>query len=233
MKNLSLTLSILFSVIINAQNKKIDGKWLVDFSHPDIGVVTTVLEFKSKDNTYYAFSRKDADKLLLGKFKAPLTRGMSNFKDGSLIRVEKGEYTEVSDTIKLKGVIVTAMGNYNFIGNIYKETINVALSRRNLVTIGKVVGVRRTPNLPLEDYKKLFDQAISVSKEKIFKKSLFDQKDWKNFINDINDILPEIQDDLELVSAFYYHGNKLKTSHFALLKSVTNANAETETKKKK
>ena len=85
----------------------------------------------------------------------------------------------------------------------------------------------------MEDYKKLFDKAIEVSKEKIYKKSLFEQKDWKNFITDMNDILPEIQDDLELVSAFYYHGNKLKTSHFALLKSVRNANAETETKKKK
>ena len=233
MKKIILLFSLLFCAVFFAQNPKIDGKWLINLTHPDIGLVTTVLEFETKENSFYAFSRKDADKLLLGNFKAPLARGMSNFKNGSLIRVEKGNYTEVNDSIKLKGVIVTAMGNYNFIGNIYKDAINVNLSRKNLITFGTIIGTRKPINLPFEDYNKLFKKAIEISKENIYKKSLFDQKDWKNFINDMNDILPDIQDDLEMVNAFYYHGNKLKTSHFALLKSNGNSKTEIEEKKKK
>ncbi len=231
MKKLFIYLNILFSFVINAQNSKIDGKWLVDFTHPDIGVVKTILEFETKEKTFYAFSRKDADKLLLGKLKAPMIRGMSNFKNGSLIRVEKGEFTEVIDTIKLKGIIVTSMGNYNFIGTIYNDKLNVNISKSNLKTFGTIIGTRAKITLPLEDYGKLFNKAIEISKEKIYKKSLFDEKKWKNFISNMNEILPEIQDDLEMVSAFYYFGNKLETSHFALLKSENNENEALNLKK--
>ncbi|MFV8357819.1 S41 family peptidase [Flavobacterium sp. XS1P32] len=224
MKKIFLLLLILSCFNLNAQikgNNKINGKWLVNLSLPDIGVVTTILEIESEANTYKAFSRKDADKLLLGKAKAPLMRGMSNFKNGSLIRVEKGEFTEEDDVVKLKGVLVSSMGNYNFIGEIIKDSINIALSKKNLKTIGNVIGSRKNVKLPLEDYSKLFAEAINKTRDKIYRKSLLEENEWKKFIENMNEIIPDIHDDLEMVSAFYYFGNKLKTSHFALLKSLS------------
>jgi Peptidase family S41 len=235
MKKIFLLLLIICCVNINAQeqgNKKIDGRWLVNLSLPDIGVVTTVLEIESEVNTYKAFSRKDADKLLLGKVKAPLMRGMSNFKNGSLIRVEKGEFTEENDVVKLKGVLVSSMGNYNFIGEIIKDSIKIELSKKNLKTIGNVFGNRKNIKLPLEDYSKLFSEAINTTRDKIYKKSLIEENEWKKFIENMNEVIPDIQDDLEMVSAFYYFGKKLKTSHYALLKSFRNEDDNSQTKKK-
>lgn len=210
---------------------KIDGKYLVNLSLPDIGVVTTTLEFETEGNTFKSYSRKDADKLLLGNVKAPLVRKMSNFKNGSLIRVEKGEFTKALDTIKLKGVLVSSMGNYNFIGYILNDSIDINLSKRNLVTYGRVVGNRKDVKLPLKDYPKLFANAMEITKEKIYRKSLLDESKWKNFVSSMNDILPEIQDDLEMVSTFYYFSEKLNTSHFAFLKSIEN-NSEIIEKRK-
>lgn len=218
-------LTILVSLTLNAQNTStIDGKWLVNLSLPDIGVVTTILEFKVDSNSYKAYSREDADKLLLGKVKAPLIRKMSNFKNGSLIRVEKGVITAVGNTFKLTGVLVSSMGNYNFIGAILKDSIHIDLSKKNLVTIGNVVGIKRTAVLPLENYTKLFNDGMEITKAKIYKKSLLEEKKWKTFIENMNEILPEIQDDLEMISAFYYFSNKLNISHFAFLKSLENKN---------
>jgi Peptidase family S41 len=232
MKKHFLFLLLINSIISKAQvSDKIDGKWLVNLSLPDIGVVTTVLEIETEGNTFYAYSRKDADKLLLGNAKAPLIRKMSNFKNGSLIRVEKGELTKVLDTIKLKGVLVSSMGNYNFIGYILKDSIDINLSKRNLVTYGRVVGNRKDIKLPLMDYQKLFTSAMEITKERIYKKSLLDENKWKKFVSSMNDILPEIQDDLEMVSAFYYFGEKLSISHFAFLKSIENISEVIEKRK--
>ena len=64
---------------------------------------------------------------------------------------------------------------------------------------------------------------LEITKEKIYRKSLLDESKWKNFVNSMNNILPEIQDDLEMVSTFYYFSEKLNTSHFAFLKSIETA----------
>jgi Peptidase family S41 len=232
MKKSFLFLLLITSIISNAQvSDKIDGKWLVNLSLPDIGVVTTVLEIETDGNTYKAYSRKDADKLLLGNVKAPLIRKMSNFKNGSLIRVEKGEFIKVLDTIKLKGVLVSSMGNYNFIGYILKDSIDINLSKRNLVTYGRVVGNKKEIKMPLKDYPSLFSSAMEITKEKIYKKSLLDESRWKKFVVEMNKILPDIQDDLEMVSAFYYFGEKLNTSHFAFLKSLESSTENIEKRK--
>ena len=222
MKKLVALTFFVFSTFVYCQTKNasIDGKWVVNFALPDIGQVNTILEFKTKDNTFYAASREDADKILLGNFKAPLARGMSNFKNGSLIRVEKGVYTEENNTVSLKGVLVSSMGNYNFIGTITNNKMDVVLSKRDLKPYGKVLGERKDIKLPMENYSKLFADAMIVTKEKIYNKSLLETEDWKNFVKKMNEIIPDIQDDLEMVSAFFYFGGKLNTSHFALLKSM-------------
>ncbi len=222
MKKLVAVTFFVFTTFVYCQTKNasIDGKWVVNFALPDIGQVNTILEFKTKDNTFYAASREDADKILLGNFKAPLARGMSNFKNGSLIRVEKGVFTEENNVVNLKGVLVSSMGNYNFIGTISNNKIDVVLSKRDLKPYGKVVGERKEATLPMENYSKLFAHAMVVTKEKIYNKSLLETSEWTNFIKKMNEIIPDIQDDLEMVSAFFYFGGKLNTSHFALIKKM-------------
>lgn len=164
-----IILLLFLSQIAIAQNKQIDGKWFVNLSLPDIGQVNTILEFETDKTTFYACSRKDADKILLGNFKAPLARGMSNFKNGSLIRIEKGVFTEENNIVHLKGVLVSSMGNYNFIGTIINDRIEVTLSKRDLKPYGKVVGNRNLPNLPMENYSQLFTDAMVVIKDKYIK----------------------------------------------------------------
>ena len=199
------------------------GKWLVNFEHPDIGMVRTVLEFEVENNTYKAFTRKDADKDFLGATKAVLSRGMSNFKNGSLMRVEKGEFVIEHDSIKLKGVLVSSFGNYNFIGQVFNKELKVNLSKRDLITMGSVAGSKTNLEKPLDNYPQLVEAAIQVAKDKIYNKQLFEQSDWQKFIENVQEVAPKIQDDLEMISAFYYFSDKLKTSHFGLIKESSPA----------
>lgn len=229
----SVFLSFLSLTSCSAQtknNEQLEGKWYINFVHKDIGQARTVIEFNTDSNSFTAHSRKSADKDILGSWTSFLGRTFTkSLKSGSLLNIEKGIYEVKNDTLHLAGILVTPMGNFNLEGHIVNNELYTTLRNKSRGHLGTISGNRNIPNLPLENYKQLFENAVSHTETKIFNKEILQSKEWKTFTKEMRISVPKLQDDLEMVFAFFYRTEKLPFSHFALLKSFE-MNKEKESK---
>lgn len=57
-----------------AIDKEIEGEWLVKLNSNDIGTVYTVFEFETNKNSFKAYTRRGADRDILGFWKSSLAR---------------------------------------------------------------------------------------------------------------------------------------------------------------
>lgn len=203
----------------NIKNEQLEGKWFVNFVHKDIGQANTVIEFNTNSNTFTAHSRKNADKDILGNWTSLLGRTFTKgLKNGSLLNIEKGIYEAKNDTLHLAGILVTPMGNFNMEGHITDNKLYATLRNKSRGHLGTLSGNRNIPSLPLENYKQLFEDAITLTNTKIFNKEIVQSKEWKDFTKEMRQSVPKLQDDLELIFAFFYRAEKLPFSHYALMK---------------
>lgn len=216
-------LSLLSLTSCSAQSKKneqLEGKWYINFAHKDIGQARTIIEFNTDSNSFIGHSRKNADKDILGSWTSFLGRTFTKkLKNGSLLNIEKGIYEVKSDTLHLAGILVTPMGNFNLEGHIVNNELYATLRNKSRGHLGSISGNRNVPNLPLEKYKQLFENAVSLTETKIFNKEILQSKEWKTFTKEMRVSVPKLQDDLEMVFAFFYRAEKLPFSHYALMKS--------------
>lgn len=212
------------------KNDKIEGKWHVNFIHNDIGQARTIIEFNTESNTFTAQTRKNADRDILGNWTSFLGRTFTkSLKNGSLLRIENGIFEEINDTIRLTGILTTPMGNFNLEGHIVNNELYSTLRNKRRGYLGTISGNRNIPNLPMEDYSQLFQNAISLTENKIFNKEILRYKEWETFVKEMQKSTPKLQDDLEMIFAFFYRADKLPFSHFALMKTI----AENETEENK
>jgi hypothetical protein len=107
---ISFSLLLLNAISCNAQTSSIslaelDGKWSIKLNSSDIGTVNTVFEFESSnDSSFIAWTRKGADRDILGFWKSGLARIFTkDFKNGSLIRITEGTIRANEDTLVLSG----------------------------------------------------------------------------------------------------------------------------------
>lgn len=216
------------------KNNKIEGKWYVNFVHNDIGQARTIIEFNTESNTFTAHTRKGADKYILGRWTSFLGRTFTkSMKNGSLLRIENGIFDEVNDTIHLAGILTTPMGNYNLEGYIVNNELYGTLKNKRGY-LGTISGNRTIPDIPMEDYAQLFQNAVLLTESKIFNKDILRSKEWKTFVREMQKSTPKLQDDLEMIFAFFYRADQLSFSHFALMKTIAeNETAEKKTAEKK
>lgn len=202
------------------KNGQLEGKWYVNFMHKDIGEARTIIEFTTHSNTFTAQSRKNADKDILGSWTSFLGRTFTkSLKNGSLLNIEEGIYEVKGDTLHLAGILVTPMGSFNLVGHVVNKELYATLRNKRRGHLGEISGNRNIPNVPLENYKQLFENAVSLTESKIFNKEILHSKEWKLFTKEMRKTVPKLQDDLEMVFAFFYRAEKLPFSHFALMKT--------------
>jgi hypothetical protein len=196
----------------------LSGKYAIKFTSKDLGEVRMLMDFEFKDSTFYAKTREGADRDILGTWTAMLGRLFTDdFKKGSLLRIVKGKTRISGDTIHLSGIFTSAMGNYYFIGRLLDKKLTANLTARNQEDKGKFEGVLSKVELHKTDYSSLIEKVLVVSKQKIFSPSLMKERSWQKFEKQIRNVSMKVEDDLEMVFAFYY-ADKLPVSHFALLR---------------
>ena len=213
-------------------NEVLEGSWLLDIEHNDIGSVRTFMEFKVNNGNFESFTRRNADKDILGNGTASLGRLFTkNFKNGVLLRVVNGIYKTENDTLSLTGIFTSAMGNYYFNGHVvdgelYAELRNSAKKLRGVIKGEK----KQISQQPLENYPELFEKSVKLTEDKIYNRDLIQTKEWKSFIKDMREVSAKVQDDLEMVFAYFYYAGKLPISHYALMKipQSDNENSQTE-----
>lgn len=201
------------------KSEQLEGEWYVKFVHQDIGKARTVIVFNTRSNTFTAYSRKNADKDILGNWTSFLGRTFTKtLKDGSLLNIEKGIFETRNDTLFLAGILVTPMGSFNMEGHVTKNGLYATLRNKSRGYLGTISGNRNIPPLPLENYGQLFEDAVSLTETKIFNKEALRSEEWKTFKREMRKSVPKLQDDLEMVFCFFYRKEKLPFSHFALIK---------------
>lgn len=219
MKFLAHTFFLLISSIGSAQNTKLQGSWLIELQHKDIGMARMLMRVDTAGSTFTAYTRRHADKALLGGFTALLGRMFTkNFKQGVLLRVVNGKTRMENDTLKLSGIFTSPMGNYYFDGHIEGDSLIAVLSNKARNKIGLMRGTQKSLPAPLENYPALFEKALALTTEKIYSKDLLEERSWKKFVRKGKKVSARVQDDLEMVFAFFYYAGKLPVSHYALMK---------------
>lgn len=207
-----------------AIDKEIEGQWLVKLNSNDIGTVYTVLNFETDDKTFNAYTRRGADRDILGLWKSSLARIFTNdFKRGSLIRITDGNISEKGDTIILAAIFRSAIGSYYFNGEVIDGRMNAVLRDGSKQLRGFITGEKNAIiELPLNDYHKIVSEAIDTAKNKIYNRRELESKEWTSFEKTIKKKSNEFLDDVELVFAFYYFASKLPFSHFSLTRIEEN-----------
>lgn len=230
--SITIILLLLFTTSCNAQStsvshSQVDGKWSVKLNSNDIGTVNTILEFETiNDSSFIAWTRKGADRDILGFWKSTLARIFTkDFKNGSLIRITDGTITSNEDTLVLSGILRSAMGNYYFNGEIFDNQIYAELKdgrhkKKSILTGSKNENI----NYPIDDYPTIVTEALDTTKARIYNREVLETKEWKTFEKTITKKSAKFQDDIELVFAFYYFALELPFSHFALTKIEVNTN---------
>jgi hypothetical protein len=182
------------------------------------------MQFETNGENFEAYTRKNADKDVVGWWTSKMGRIFTNsFKNGSLLRIVKGVCKTENDTLIVAGIFVSAMGNYYFNGYVVNDELFAKLTDGAKEVRGTIKGTRKNIQLaniqkPLENYNELFEKAIKLTEEKIFNKDLMQTKQWKKFVKDMKNVSNKVQDDVEMVFAFFYFAGKLPFSHYALMK---------------
>lgn len=197
------------------------GRWLLQLSSNDVGTVRMVMHFDATDSTFSAATRPNADRDILGRWKSFLARTFtSDFKNGSLMRVVNGKIAHRTDSLLLRGVCTSAMGNYYFIGSVVGDTLKATLSDGLHARRGEFFGVAYTGSGPLADYPTLIDSALAKADQQLYDPRLIESKDYRQFKKRIRKIATVTQDDLELVFAFFNEARSLPFTHFALMRPL-------------
>lgn len=207
----------------------IDGKWLMELNSIDIGTVRLVMDFNALDSTFEARTRKGADREILGFWTSSLGRLLTkNFKNGSLLRIVHGKIRQAQDTLFLTGIFTSPIGNYYFNGAVTDQVMTARLTDAIGGNRGTMAATRKTPSIPLEDYGLLFRHAVNTAEAKMYDPDISESRKWKKFTRKMASTTNEVEDDLEMVFAFFHHSRKLPFSHFSLLKFPENTEPTAE-----
>lgn len=214
------TFFLSYTLHAQKQGVSLQGKWYIEMEHNDIGLSQIIMEFKEGNTGHFeAYTRKGAVKDILGGWNSLLARTFTNnFKEGCLLRIENGIYAVHKDTLKFSGMLTSAVGNYNIEGFVAGDRLSASLSNKSGVYKGSVKGSKNLPSLPLRNYNALFHETVNLTTDKIFNRDLLETKEWKAFEEKMNDVSAKLQDDLEMLFAFYYYAGKLPVSHYMLMK---------------
>jgi hypothetical protein len=237
MKNyLIIMLFLIASIPTNAQqkvkNEKLEGNWYLDFQYSVI-CGRFFMNFETDGDNFTAYSRKNADKDILGVGTSSLGRAFSkkyknNFKNGTLLRIVEGKHKIENDTLKLSGIFTSAIGKFgDFNGYVIENDLYVTFVNELGEQVGMIKGSKNTFQPPLEDYPDLFKASVRLTEEKVFNKNVLQTRKWKKFERNMTKVSDKVQDDMEMVFAFLYYARKSPISHYMLFKSLEQENDTT------
>lgn len=198
------------------QPSELDGLWLFEMNHTDIGYARFYLDFSSTDTTFEAHSQKNRTRKILGPFKSGIAKATSKaFKKGAILHLVKGR----KEGNKLEAIFRSGLGSFRFRGTIEEKSIIGTLTIREKV-YGKMSGKPVDKREALEDYAALVDDALSKTNEYIFNSDKLDAGAYKKFKKNIERFSHDCIDDVEMIFAFFYYKRKLPFSHYFLYRPM-------------
>lgn len=202
------------SSIKNTPNMKEQNKlFLTTLKSDDIGEISFYMDYTESQSHFKMFTEHNADIKLFGLLKAIGGRTVMNtMKKGSLLSI-----MGIVKNDSLLGKLTSPLGTYDF--NSIKKNNKISGS---LTYKGKKIGEFQSSiskqKKKIRDYPKLINRAIEITESNIYNPKLLSTKEWRTFKKNITKKVHKFDDDLELITYFFYKSRKLPFSHYALLK---------------
>jgi hypothetical protein len=206
---------ILPTVILNAQER---WNFQLTMGDNEFGPVNTILYLDRDADTFTMHSTKNADKRIVGCFKATLGRAMKKLpKGGVFIRMKDGKIIKQNaETDSLYGIFGIPMVGVKQFKGIEKSGVITGGLYDNGKAIATLKGVRVDRSFKY-DYSDLPQLIFDTTRKYIFDKSLLDGHEWKRFEKKTRKIAAKAVDDVELFFGVNMLAPKLTFSHFNLM----------------
>ncbi len=186
--------------------------WAANVNTGAYGSLNTNFTLLQKGSYYYGTTKPGANKRIVGGVKGALAKG-SFQKDGSVMELDS---IEIKDNA-ITGFLILEKKKYFLRGTMKDRQVLADITGK---TSGKVYGrfeaeVVDAVKKP-KDYKKLWNELKSLTEKYIYRKNVLDSKEWKNFVQYMDDFSGKAEDDGEFLYAFFYKSKDLPFSHYSL-----------------
>ena len=187
--------------------------WKIENEYGDEILMT--IEINKENNTFEAYTRKNALKDIAGTFTWTLAKTTGKLKFPEIVHIE-GKINQVTDSLRLTGTFTYFDKQFPFSSTIRGNQFRGFYTDRNRQR--KLTGVKLLNNKPIKDYPAVINSAFTVAEKNVVNPEWINSSEWKDFKNKINELKPNIADDYELAASIEWLGKKLPFSPFAINK---------------
>jgi hypothetical protein len=165
------------------------------------------IRIDEKNQTFEAYSRKDALKEMAGTFMYTVAKTAGKIKYPELMH-GNGSISFHSDTTLYDGTIFYPDKTFSMKAKTWGKKFHGLLTdNRNRTTI--LVGEKVPSDQPLKDYSALIKKTFSLVEKHYWDKNINKSTDWQDFKDNVNILGPNIVDDYELAMTMMWLGKKL------------------------
>lgn len=210
-----ILVNLLFvSFSIAGFSQELTGKWKIDVNIKEIGPIQFLMDFtKTSDTTFAASSRPGALKNIIGGIKYSIAKGQIKYKNGSIAHI----YNGVINSDSLKGVLVTPKMVLYVSARLHDGKMTGAFYYQDK-RYYEFTAVPFAKDFVDYNYVSLISDIKNTFHDNIYDSEVLKTKEWSSFYNQLDELGPEIHDDLEMFIYFSYLSSKIKMSHIAILK---------------
>ena len=193
--------------------------WKADITTGEFGLLHTNF-IVQKTNSYFTGTTKpDANKRVIGGLKASFAKGMFQ-KDGSMIELDS---VSVENDV-VNGFLILQKKKYYLQGTKSGKVITATIKGKTSNKIyGQLVATEVAAIEKPKNYRDLWNEMKSKTEVSIYHKTVLSSKEWKSFVDYMDDFSTKAEDDAEFISGFFYKSKDLPFSHYMLNGNKENA----------
>ncbi len=187
--------------------------WKIENEYGDEILLT--IEINTENNTFQAFTRKEALKDIAGTFTWTLAKTAGKLKYAEIVFIE-GKTQNRKDTTILTGTFTYFDKQFPFSASIFKNQFKGFYTDRNRPRI--LTGTKLNGYQPIKDYQNIINTSFTLAEKNLAKPVWVKSDEWEEFREKINELKPKIADDYEMAASIEWNGKKLPFTPFEISK---------------
>ncbi|TAE68451.1 MAG: hypothetical protein EAY68_04550 [Bacteroidetes bacterium] len=211
MKSIFLWLSWFICSAAAAQNLY----WKTNLNTGELGLLQVNFILQPQGNFYTGTTPPNAHKRIVGGIKAAFAKSMFQ-KDGSVAELD----SIALNTDSITGFLLMQKRKYHLKGVKTGNQIVLSIYSKNS---GKVYGALVAEQVPTlqkpKDYTAVWQHIKGETEKYIYRKSALETKQWKAFVDRMDEFSAIAEDDAEFAFGFFQYSKEIGFSHYAVMGS--------------
>jgi len=187
--------------------------WKIENEYGDEILLT--IEINTENNTFQAFTRKEALKDIAGTFTWTLAKTAGKLKYPEIVFIE-GKTQNRKDSTILNGTFTYFDKQFPFSASIFKNQFKGFYTDRNRPRV--LTGAKLPVYKPIKDYQNIINTSFILAEKNLANPSWVKSDEWEEFREKINELKPKIADDYEMAASIEWNGKKLPFKPFEISK---------------